>query len=53
MSPGPVKSKTKPNASRKRKRQREAKDSWLTVLRVFSAPASQYAAKMIHGPSMR
>ena len=27
--------------------------SWLTVLRVFSAPATQYATKTIHGPSMR
>jgi hypothetical protein len=37
----PVKSKTKPRISRKRKPQRDAKDSWLTVLRVFSALAAQ------------
>jgi hypothetical protein len=48
-----LKSKTKPRISRKRKPEREAKDSWLTVLRVFSAPAAQYAQKTIHGPSMR
>ena len=43
----------KPRIFRSRMPQRDAKDSWLTVLRVFSAPTAQYTTKTIHGPSMR